>query len=134
MGKKKLTLEFVRSSFEKEGYRLLVRTPIDCSSKLNYICPKGHKHHTKWSYWQNEHRCPYCDGQGKPDIKYIRLFFESEGYELLSNEYINDADKLWYKCPNGHIYDMRWGNFRNGKRCPTCAIRINALNKTGDRC
>jgi hypothetical protein len=134
MGKKRLTLEFVRSSFEKEGYRLLIDEYINCDQLLWYICDKGHKHRINWSNWKKGVRCPYCEGQGKPDIDVIRKGFESAGYELLSQNYVKDSHKLTYKCPIGHIHSMRWGNFRHGKRCPTCFLIDNILNKTGDKC
>ena len=41
---KKLTIEFVRESFEAEGYELLTEEYIGSKQKLDYICPKGHKH------------------------------------------------------------------------------------------
>lgn len=131
MGKEKLTLEFIRSEFEKEGYRLLIRKYNDLSCRLRYICTRGHKHSTSWINWKQGARCPYCAGQGRPDINQIKSFLESEGYLLLSNEYINDADKLWYKCPEGHVHDMRWGNFRYGKRCPECSKVKQNLQITG---
>jgi hypothetical protein len=129
----KLMLRFIRSAFYKEGYRLLVRRYNGDNQKLNYICPKGHKHHINWYNWSQGHRCLTCVGQGKPDIEYIRSFFESEGYKLLSNEYVNDGDKLWYTCPVGHMHSMRWGNFRHGKRCPECSIKKQALQVTGEK-
>jgi len=133
MGKKQLTLEFVKGEFEKEGYALLTRDYINCSQKLEYICPKGHQHIISWDNWKAGHRCAYCAGQGKPDISYLRKYFEGFGYTLLSSGYKNDLSKLKYKCPNGHTHSMRWGNFRNGKRCPSCAKINNSLSKKGDK-
>ena len=131
MGKKKLEIEFIRSEFEKEGYMLLTKEYINCKQKFEYICLEEHRHSTSWSNWRAGSRCPYCAGQGKPDIKVIRKFFESEGYELLSDKYVNDSGKLVYKCSVGHIHSMRWGNFRHGKRCPECGIVKQALQVTG---
>lgn len=122
MGKKRLDIEFVISEFAKEGYILLTTEYINCSQKLDYICKDGHRHVISWDNFKAGHRCPYCDGQGKPDILIIKKFFEKYDYKLLDNKYINDAYKLKYRCPEGHEHSMRWGNFRNGKRCPSCAI------------
>jgi len=131
MGKKQLEIEFIRSEFEKEDYVLLTKDYKNCSQRLEYICPKGHEHVISWDNWKAGHRCTYCAGQGKPGIKIIKKFFEAEGYELLSNNYVNDGGKLLYKCPVGHIYSMRWGNFRYGKRCPECDRVRNSLSKSG---
>jgi len=45
---KKLTIEFVRESFAKEGYTLLSKVYTNNSTKLDYICPKGHRHSIVW--------------------------------------------------------------------------------------
>ena len=45
---RKLTYEFVKEQFEKEGYTLLSEKYINCFTKLDYICPKGHKHSISW--------------------------------------------------------------------------------------
>ena len=133
MGKKKLETDFIMSEFEKEGYQLLSTDYINCGQKLEYICTEGHKHSISWDNWKAGHRCPYCDGQGKPDIEIISKFFESKGYKLLAGKYVNDSGKLLYKCPVGHVHSMRWGNFRQGKRCPTCEHKLNSLRKSGDK-
>lgn len=133
MGRSKLTLEFIKFEFEKAGYTLLDKVYDNCSQKLNYICPKGHIHSISWDNWKQKHRCPYCDGQGKPDINIIRSYFEKYGYKLLATKYINDSHKLEYECPIGHKHSMRWGNFRHGKRCPFCDRIKNSLNKSGNK-
>lgn len=57
---KKLTIEFVKTSFESEGYLLLDTVYINSQTKLEYICPNGHNHNIKWNDWQNGHRCSIC--------------------------------------------------------------------------
>jgi len=58
--KRKESIEFIRSEFEKEGYKLLTTKYINCGQKLEYICPKGHKHSISWSAWKNQNqRCPF---------------------------------------------------------------------------
>jgi len=46
---RKLTYEFVKESFEKEGYKLLSEEYINCEQKLDYICSKGHGHSIGWN-------------------------------------------------------------------------------------
>jgi len=50
-------------------------------------------------------------------------FTENAGYELLSHkeEYKNQFSKLWFRCPEGYEFPMRWDNFKAGNRCPECA-------------
>ena len=120
----KLTYEFVKNSFEKSGYILFSEEYINNHTKLEYQCPNGHIHNIVWRNWQRGDRCPYCDGQGKPTTDEIKTSFESEGYTLLSNEYINNKSKLEYICPNGHKHKMTWSDWKNkGVRCLYCSNR-----------
>ena len=59
---KKLTYEFVKSQFEKEGYTLLSKEYINSDTKLDYRCPNKHKHSITWSNWKSGWRCPTCKG------------------------------------------------------------------------
>ncbi len=119
--KRKENIEFIRSEFKKENYKLLTKEYISCEQKLKYICPKGHKHNISWTAWKNQdQRCPYCYGNVKPDIKFIRFSFESDNYILLTDIYINRKQKLKYLCPNGHKHSITWTNWKSGWRCPFC--------------
>ena len=39
---------------------LLTNKYINNKQKLNYICPKGHRHSINWNSWRCGHRCPIC--------------------------------------------------------------------------
>lgn len=53
-------------------------------------------------------------------IESIKQTLESEeGYKLLSTEYTNRV-KLEIKCPNNHIFFMRYDGFQSGYRCKEC--------------
>jgi hypothetical protein len=125
MANKKPTYEFVKNSFEDEGYTLLSKKYINNHTKLLYICTKGHRHSIIWRNWQRGDRCPYCAGQGKPTIEVVRKSFEVEGYTLLSKEYINNSTKLEYICPNGHQHSITWGNWISNNRCFYCSNKVS---------
>ena len=126
-GTHKLGIDFIKKEFLKDGYILLSTNYIDSNSKLLYLCPNGHIHHITWTNWRYNKRCPYCAGNLKKDILFIKKQFEKEGYVLISNEYTNSSTKLKYKCPNGHIHLKTWSDWNSGYRCPTCAI----IKRTG---
>ena len=117
---KRLTYKFIKDQFEKENYKLLTKQYKKAHQKLYYICPKGHIHSIIWNAWQRGHRCPYCAGQGKPTIIYIKFKFEEEKYILLSIEYKNNRQKLEYICPKGHRHSINWSDWCQGYRCPHC--------------
>ena len=57
---KEITYEFVKEQFELEDYELLSEEYVGAQTKLDYICPEGHKHSIRWSDWQQGRRCWYC--------------------------------------------------------------------------
>jgi len=57
---KKLTYEFVKGQFKKEGYELLSKEYRGAHDKLRYRCPEGHEHSITWGNWKHGYRCPYC--------------------------------------------------------------------------
>jgi hypothetical protein len=124
-GIKKLTIEFIKSEFEKEGWICTSTEYINSHSKLNYICPNGHHGSIVWSNWQQGKRCPQCSGNVKKTIEFIRTILAKEGYTVLSTEYINAHSKLLVECPKGHRYYVTWNNWRNGKRCPSCTSSVS---------
>lgn len=56
----------------------------------------------------------------KLTYEFVREQFEEEGYKLLSTNYINSDEYLFYLCPNNHKHKIRWYNWKSGKRCPFC--------------
>ena len=118
---KKLTIKFIYSEFKKEGYTLLTKEYINSKQKLEYICPNGHKHSTRWSNWRGGYRCSYCAGNRKLVIEFIRSEFEKEGYKLLTKRYKNSSQKLYYICLNGHSGSISWGSWQQIRRCIYCS-------------
>jgi hypothetical protein len=59
----KPTIEFIRAKFAEEGYILLTEVYENAHQKLEYICPRGHRHSISWSNWNSKekHRCPFCN-------------------------------------------------------------------------
>lgn len=119
---KKITHEFVKEQFKKEGYELLSKEYVDVHTKLEYICPKGHKCSTTWTNFQRGRRCPHCANNIKPTIGFIKSEFERERYKFLTIKYKNRHQKLEYICPRGHRYNITWNSWQRGSRCYYCAI------------
>lgn len=117
---KKLTYEFVKQSFEEEGYTLLSTTYINSTTKLKYKCPLGHEHSIVWGNWKTGYRCPYCANQPPIDISYVKDQFILEGYILVSKVYVNAHNKLDFICSNGHTGSISWNKWKSGVRCSKC--------------
>ncbi len=127
-------ISLVRESFEKEGYTLSSEEYLNNKTKLEYICPTGHKNSITWSDWNNGgYRCPDCSGNKKLSIEQIRKDFDEEDYTLLSDKYINNFTELVVKCPNGHEFKSFWNNWQQGRRCPICyknRVNIDSIRKS----
>lgn len=50
----------------------------------------------------------------------VKKFVENEGYNLISESYTKIEDKMIFKCDKGHIFEMKFNNFKNGNRCRKC--------------
>lgn len=58
----------------------------------------------------------------------VKEYIESFGYELLSKEYKNNKEYILIKCPNlnHEAYEVRFDNFKSGKRCKKCKYENHA--------
>lgn len=123
---KRLDFNIIKNSFEKEGYTLLTKKYKNAHQKLKYICPKKHEHSISWNAWQRGKRCPYCVGNGKLTIDFVKKEFVKEKYILLSKNYKNSQQKLYYVCSKGHKHSISWDNWRDGARCSICFFIRNS--------
>lgn len=120
-GKKKLTIEFVRKEFSKRGWKLLSTEYVNSKQKLQYKCSNSHINEITWNSFQQGISCPDCSGKKKLTIEEIEIAFSKRNFKLLSNVYINSMQKLLYECPNKHINEIAWHDFKKGHGCPDCA-------------
>jgi len=121
----KHSYEFVKEQIEKNGYKLISTEYINAHSKLDIQCDKGHMHETTWNKFQSGSRCfkcSYIERGIKSALVYdfVKEQIEKEGYKLISTEYSNAKEYLLIQCDKGHEYEVWYGNFQQGKRCPKC--------------
>jgi DNA-directed RNA polymerase subunit RPC12/RpoP len=120
---KKLTYEFVKQSFESEGYILLSEKYVNAHSKLDYVCPKGHKHSIDWDKWYQGVRCAYCSKRIIPIFETMKRSFSEAGFILISEHCNSSTEKLYYICTNGHNHSVSWNDWNREDRrgCPYCS-------------
>ena len=56
----------------------------------------------------------------------VKEIVERDGTILLSRRYEGSHEYINLKCPKGHEYKAQFYNFKNGHRCPQCAIKYKA--------
>jgi signal recognition particle subunit SEC65 len=119
-GTKRLTFEYVKDFIEDEGYKLLSTEYKNAQTKLEIQCSKGHIFEMRYNSFNQGRRCPDCYENTKPTYKQVKQIIENEGYKLLSTEYKKSSIKLEIQCPSGHLFQMRYNSFNQGRRCPEC--------------
>ena len=62
----------------------------------------------------------------KLSYEYVKSFIESYGHKLLSTGYKGSHGYLDIQCPENHVYKMQFYNYKNGHRCPKCAVKYKA--------
>lgn len=123
---RKITIDYIKKDFSKEGYKLLTKKYVNNNQKLIYICTNNHKHYISWRDWKSKgRRCPFCNiGKLGANIrltyKFVNEQFEKEGYKLLSEKYKNAHQKLSYICKNNHKGNITWNDWKTGYRCRRC--------------
>jgi len=115
-----------REIIESKGGILLSDKYIDCDTKLDVVCGKGHrfsvssdKLKTKGKYTGTGTWCPYCAGIVKPTLEYINEFIKLKG-KCISRRYIDSQTKLKFCCLSGHVFWMRWNSVQRGHWCREC--------------
>lgn len=68
----------------------------------------------------------------KLTLDQVASFFEENGCILLEKKYVNAHRKMKYICLCGHISEINYNNFKNGRRCKGCAVKnISGKNNYG---
>lgn len=128
---RKPDIEFIREDFERNNCILTSTEYKNSQTKLDFFCSNGHYHSITWAKWQQGQRCPYCAGNAKLTIEFIREEFKKEGYILKTILYKGNRQKLEYICSKGHHHSISWHDWQVGHRCPMCArgLLVEKLRK-----
>lgn len=120
---RRLSHEYVEDIFLKNNC-VLLDIYKNSKQKLKYKCICGNISEIRYNDFQQNHRCMKCSGSKKYTNEYVTKYFEKYNYKLLTN-YENNKQKLQYICDNGHISNITFNSFLNGKRCKKCYIITN---------
>lgn len=148
----RLDYEYIKSSFEKEGYKLLSKEYRNARSNLDYICPNNHKSKITWDSWNSGHRCKECSydiislrqmGENNPnwqgglsfepycpiwkDVSYKEFIKYRDGNICLNPHCLKNYKKLTVH----HVdYDKKnCGHTNLITLCPSCNARANKDRK-----
>jgi hypothetical protein len=88
---------------------------------ITLLCPNNHVWKTKWYRFEKGHRYPECVGNKRHTQIQIQEVLNTSGYQT-KDVYINAFSKMKLTCPDGHSWDVKMNDFKNGHRCPKCYI------------
>jgi 5-methylcytosine-specific restriction endonuclease McrA len=131
------TYETVRGYFEKAGCTLLSTSYRRKKDKLLYICECGTKSEISFDKFSQGRRCgcrikSFAKTRAH-SYEYVKDFFKSKGCELLSDEYLNTKEKLYYKCTCGKPAWISFSKFQAGQRCYSCKLKFLSESQKGEK-
>ncbi|WP_052090961.1 hypothetical protein [Desulfosporosinus sp. HMP52] len=118
--------------FAKKRKGECLSTTYTNKAKLRWRCFKGHEWGATAKSIRHGSWCPHCNGNAKLSInKMHSLARKKEGF-CLSQEYINSALKILWRCKSGHTFESTPNNVRAGRWCPECAREKMVKYTIGD--
>lgn len=116
--------------------KLISKEYINTTQKLDLLCKCGEPFSVSFNNFhsQNVRRCNKCAYEyisncRKLDFDYVKNYIEIESMsncKLLSNEYLNDQQKLKIRCECGSIFHTNFNafQFRSKQQCDECGRKI----------
>lgn len=134
----KLDYDFVKAKIEETGYKLLSTEYKNAHTKLDVICPKGHRSKIPWYYFYQQIGCSICSNKtiirGINDIStthpyLVKYFVNIE--DTYTHSYGSSCKKVLLKCDNCNFekYGTISNLIRRGFSCPKCGDGISYPEK-----
>ncbi|MBK3311727.1 MULTISPECIES: zinc-ribbon domain-containing protein [Bacillales] len=119
MGVKK-SIDDMHLLAKSKGFQCLSTVYINMSTLLIWKCSQGHVWEAKPNGISNGNGCPKCSNRKKLTINDMNTLAKSRGGKCLSTEYKTNKIPLTWMCSEGHIWEARPNNIKNGSWCPEC--------------
>jgi hypothetical protein len=127
---KRLTYNYVKNYIENEislGYKLLSTEYKTNAQPLDIECEKGHVFQKSFAEIKcGKTSCKICS-PFTLDYNSVKDYIENElgrGYKLISKSYKNNSTKMDIQCPEGHLFQKSYQQFKgDNARCPECYQR-----------
>jgi len=119
-------LNEIREIVEKRDGKLIDEKYIDSETKIIVDCGKGHIFETTSHNLKKDRWCPYCYGNAKLNIEYIRKFANQHNGACDSDVYTNNKTKMKWRCLKcGCRREISYNTMQNRKYfCKTCRLEI----------
>jgi hypothetical protein len=122
--KSRLSIEEMRHIAFARGGACLSDEYVNVATGLRWVCSKGHAwvatpNNVKRGQW-----CPNCAGHIKKTVADMNDLAAQRGFQFLSSNYLGDDKHHTWKCKEGHQWEAKPSNIKQGRGCPECA-RVN---------
>lgn len=123
-----LNLEDCKEYALSQGYILNEDLYSGNSKKMNFIHIENNCNHPYCSSWSNFYagkRCPKCAGNIRLTIDFCKQKSLDLGFELITNEYINNSTKMTFYHPDcDEEFSCSWDKFIRLSGCKACTMRM----------
>jgi hypothetical protein len=120
--RRKYSIQDLKAVAHEYGGECLSEECIGVGELYQWRCSKGHTWEASAASILYPPRtwCAVCSGKKAPPLSEMQQLASKRGFKLLSEEYVDSETDLLWECPEGHQFEKRWGNFKNGQGCPKC--------------
>ena len=106
---------------EERNGSLLTDLYIGVNAKYRWRCSKGHEWEAKANNIIAGKWCPECAKNKKSTIETMNEIAKKKEGICVSDKYINNREKLIWRCKEGHEWDATPNNIIRGTWCPECS-------------
>jgi hypothetical protein len=120
------TMDDMQAFAKAKGGVCLSTNYRNAKSRLRWRCAKGHEWETQASVILGGHWCPQCE-KFRLGRKYALTIEDMQkaaakrGGLCLSKDYLNNREKLLWRCAKGHEWEAVGNSIRSGSWCRICA-------------
>lgn len=122
--KKRVSFTKIAEKFSHEGLTIIneEREYIESRSPLIAKTEQGYTVCISWSNLSKGQSYSIFHARNPYTIENIKLWIKNNtsGYKLLPSVYVNNEEKINFRCPSDHEFSSSWNNFFGGRRCPIC--------------
>ena len=124
--KRARTIDEMQALAKAKGGVCLSVSYRNSKSRLLWRCAAGHEWETQASVILGDHWCPQCENF-RLGRKYALTIGDMQnaaaklGGVCLSESYLNNRQKLLWRCEEGHEWEAIGNSIRRGSWCPVCA-------------
>jgi hypothetical protein len=126
---KKYRLSQVFDILQKKGYKLVSQEYLNAHQKLEIECPKHGIFLMRFcSIVNSNQKCPKCSHKStKYTVQEVRQIINKKGFKLITQDYINNNQKLEIECPKHGIFKKTLDGFNQSvSGCIECSKQVKS--------